>query len=161
MTIRLFKQADFQAINNIYNVSKLDELQLENTSFELLSLEQDQQRYAELMESDIYVYEHVYEQAYGQVNKEPTVLGYGALFGTEIRALFVLPQARRKSIGKTLLEFLLTKIDGTASLYVARSNTPAKTLYATYDFNVVEEFTTTYNTVPVVANKMLRQLDEQ
>ncbi len=148
MTIRSFKSNDFTAINTIYNASKLDELQFENTLFELLPLEQDKQRFAELKESDIYVYE---------CDDEPSkILGYGALYETEIRALFVHPQVRGKSIGKQLLEFLLCKIDDTSSLYVARSNILAKTLYAKYDFKVVEEFTTTYNTIPVVANKMLR-----
>lgn len=41
-------------------------------------------------------------------------------------------------------------------LYVAKSNAPAKNLYAQYGFEVVEEFETSYNGIPVFANKMIR-----
>jgi|SRR5882724_7809208 len=144
MSIRPFHENDFAAILDIYAKSKLDELIYECRGFVLLPLEQDQKRLAELQESDIYVCE------------DNGVVGYGALFRSEIRALFVLPDCRGKGIGKLLLKHLLSCIEGPAVLYVAKSNAPAKSLYETFGFKVAEEFETTYNSVPVLANKMVR-----
>jgi len=129
---------------DIYAQSKLDELRFEKMEFELLPLENDENRLTQLKESDIYVYE------------DEGVIGYGALFGSEIRALFVCPSARGKGIGKSLLEFLLLKVTGTANLYVAKTNIPAKQLYKNYGFKVTDEFETNYNGIPVFANKMVR-----
>ena len=144
MSIRPFHENDFAAILDIYAKSKLDELIYECTEFVLLPLEQDHKRLVELRESDVYVYD------------DNGVVGYGALLGSEIRALFVLPDYRGKGIGKLLLKHLLSCIEGSAILYVAKSNTPAKNLYETFGFKVAEQFETTYNCVPVLANKMVR-----
>lgn len=145
MNIRKFKEADFQAILDVYAASKLDELRNEKTAFELLPLEKDTKRLKRLLESDIYVCEEDY------------IIGYAAHCGSEISAIFVHPKGRRKGIGKCLLEFILAIIKGPAELYVAKSNTPAKELYKKYDFKIVEEFETTYNGVPVLANKMAQK----
>ena len=143
MNIRSFIDDDFPALLDIYANSKLDELRFEENEFELLPLDNDEIRLAELKESDIYVYE------------DGGVIGYGALFGSEIRALFVCPRARGKGIGKSLLEFMLLKVTGTVNLYVAKSNTPAKQLYRSYGFKVTNEFQTTYNGISVFANEMV------
>ena len=144
MNIRPFSDHDFPTILDIYAKSKLDELRFEKMEFDLLPLENDEIRLAEFKESDIYVYE------------DEGVIGYGALFGSEIRALFVCPSARGKGVGKSLLEFLLLKVTGTVNLYVAKTNIPAKQLYKNYGFQVTDEFETKYNGMPVFANKMVR-----
>lgn len=66
------------------------------------------------------------------------------------------PSARGKGIGKQILEFLLSQINGTASLFVAKTNEPAKELYKAYGFEVSAEFLTDYNGEPVYANEMIR-----
>ncbi len=142
--IRPATKTDLSAINAIYNQSKLDELANEPITFSLLPLEQDKKRLSQLLESNIYVYE------------DGKVLGYGALFKNEIRALFVHPDARRKSIGKQILTHLLTYTEDDVSLYVAKSNHLAKKLYQQCGFEIREEFETTYNNVSVLANKMTR-----
>jgi len=144
MNIRAFNEDDYPEILDIYAKSKLDELTYESKVFKLLPLEEDQKRLAKLQESDIYVYE------------DNGVIGYGALFGAEIRALFVHPNGRGKGFGKCLLEYLLSIIEGPAYLYVAKTNAPAKNLYEKFGFKVVDEFETTYNGVSVFANKMMR-----
>lgn len=144
MNIRRFNGNDYPAILEIYANSKLDELRFEENVFELLPLENDEERLANLIESDIYVCE------------DESVVGYGAVFGSEIRALFVCPKARGNGIGKSLLEFLLSKIVGSATLYVAKSNAPAKHLYFNYGFKVENEFQTKYNGISVFANEMVR-----
>jgi len=144
MNIRKFRETDFQAILDVYAASKLDELCYEKADFKLLPLDRDMKRLSLLQESDVYVCE------------DEGVIGYAAHCGPEIRALFVHPRGRRKGIGKVLLEFLLSMITGPAELYVAKSNLPAKELYQKYGFKIVEEFETTYNDIPVLANKMTR-----
>ena len=147
MKIRKFSENDFPLIVDIYSKSKLHELRFEQNEFELLPLENDTKRLAELKESDIYVYE------------DGHILGYGALFGSEIRALFVHPTSRGKGVGKSLFEFLLSKVTGLVILYVAKTNAPAKKFYNNYGFKVIDEFQTTYNGRLVCANKMVREVN--
>jgi putative acetyltransferase len=145
MTIRVSREEDLSQIFDIYSHSKLDELRFEEQKFSLVPIEEDSKRLNELMESDIYVF----------YNKQ-IIEGYGALYGNEIRALFVRPESRGKGIGKKLLEFLLSKIPSNAYLYVASTNHSAKNLYSTYGFNITDTFKTTYNQQPVVAQRMDR-----
>lgn len=144
MDIRSFNEKDFPAIMDIYAKSKMDELVNESRTFKFLPLDKDLKRLIEFQESDVYVFEH------------NGIIGYGALFGCEIRGLFVHPDGRGKGFGKLLLAHLLSKIEEPAFLYVAQTNTAAKVLYEKFGFKVVEEFETTYNRVPVLANKMMR-----
>ena len=149
--IRLFEVEDYASILNVYAHSKLDELVNESASFTLLPLDRDTKRLAELQESDIYVYE------------DNGIVAYGAVFESEIRALFVHSHSRGKGIGKTLFRFLLSKlspcpINQTVTLHVAKSNDAAKALYKNFGFKVVEEFMAEYNGVDVMANKMQRTL---
>ncbi|MFY0665515.1 MAG: GNAT family N-acetyltransferase [Natronospirillum sp.] len=144
MTIRAFQDRDMDAITEIYALSKLDELRYETGEFELLPLMQDEVRLRELMESEIFVYD------------DGGVLGYGAVFENEIRSLFVHPQSRGKGIGKSLLEHLISQVGKPATLYVAKSNAPAKAMYQKYGFAVTKEFEAFYNGKPVLANQMVR-----
>lgn len=143
MEIRPFQPGDFATLAEIYTLSKLDELRFEEGQFEFLPLERDQKRLSGLMESRIYVWE------------QGRVLGYGAVCGNEIRALFVHPLARGKGIGSSLLSCLLSKVELPARLYVAKSNAPAKKLYQRFGFAVTREFQTDYNGKPVSANEMV------
>jgi len=143
MTIRPFNNADLPAIFDIYRQCKLDELRFEQQTFTLLPLEEDEVRLRQLLASDIFVYE------------SNGILAYGAVYQSEIRALFVTPQARGQGIGQQLLDFLLDKTTGDTSLYVAKTNAPAKQLYKKYGFKVTDEFQTHYNGLPVQANKMV------
>ena len=144
MAIREFTQDDLPQIFEIYSNSKLDELRFEEKEFFLLPLEQDQKRLPALLESDIYVFDEGH-----------CIQGYGAVYGDEIRALFVSPEFRGKRIGRTLLEFLLSNISSQVVLNVAQSNYPAIDLYSSYGFIVIDTFKTTYNQVPVIAQRML------
>lgn len=146
MQIRDYQHSDLNTIINIYNLSKLDELRFEQRTFSLLPLTQDQQRFASLKQSTIFVYE------------TDKVVAYGAHQGSVISALFVHPDARGKGFGKQLLEHLLNNINDTTRLYVAKSNWPAKALYQDYGFVVRDTFQTSYNGVAVIANEMLRSV---
>jgi putative acetyltransferase len=97
------------------------------------------------MESDVYVFYN-----------EQLIEGYAALYGNEIRALFVRPESRCMGIGKELLEFLLSNLSSNVYLNVVSTNYPAKKLYNAYGFNVTGTFKTTYNQLPVLAERMDR-----
>lgn len=141
--IRPFEPTDFSAIEAIYALSKLDELRFETSSFDLLPLRQDAQRFQGLMASRIFVYD------------DGGIQGYGAVFGSEIRAVFVHPMHRGKGLGKRLLEHLLSQTGGGARLFVAKSNKPAVALYQRYGFEVTRELEASYNGKPVLANEMV------
>ena len=143
MKIRKYKENDCASVLEIYTKSKLDELAFESVKFELLPLENDTKRLAQLKESDIYICE------------DNGVVGFGAVHDNEIRALFVHPNARGRGLGRNIFEYLLSKVSGITTLYVAKTNSPAKRLYKSYGFYEADEFETNYNGVPVIANKML------
>lgn len=142
--VREYQDGDFNAIAEIYSLSKLDELRFEVDRFELLPLKSDEGRYRETMESRIFVYD------------DGGVLGYGAVFKNEIRALFVHPRFRGNGVGKSLLDYLILQADTPTVLYIAESNSPAKSLYQKYGFSVTKAFETEYNQKPVLANEMVR-----
>ena len=145
MSIRKFAEKDRKKIIEIYDQSKLDELKYEVVEFMLLPLEKDKVRYGQLNESDIYVYE------------ENGVVGYGASYDAEIRALFVLPAVRGRGVGTNLLKYILSKISGKATLYVAASNRPSINLYKKFGFKIIGEFETSYNKIDVIAVKMAQE----
>lgn len=147
MNIRDFREDDLGVVAEIYALSKLDELRYEEEDFEILPLERDVKRFQEFMASQKIVYDC------------GGIRGYGAVFGNEIRALFVHPQSRGRGIGKCLLEYLIAKAGTYAKLYVAKNNTPAKALYRNFGFAVTREFDTFYNGKPVLANEMIRVED--
>ena len=144
MSIREYIDDDFTRLSAIYANSKLDELINEDSEFTLVPLEEDDKRLSILMASDIYVYD------------DQGIIGYGAHDGSEITALFVHPEHRGRGVGRTLLEYLLSKIPEQAYLYVARSNELAIGIYQEFGFEIVEEFQVIYNRVPAIAAKLIR-----
>ena len=143
MSIRSYRDSDLLAVLDIYKNSKLDELQFEGERFELVPLNEDPVRFSKFRESDIYVFE------------KGGIVAYCALHNSNIEAIYVNPKFRRMGIARTLLEFLLGKVKGNVSLNVAKNNQPAKELYIEYGFEVENEFSTSYNSVKAVAQKMV------
>jgi putative acetyltransferase len=142
--IRQYIKSDYARLSEIYNSSKLDELRFESEKFELLSFGCDNKRRSMILESDIYLY------------CGNGTMGFTAIHGSEIRALFVCPKHRGRGVGQALLKWALTKISGDACLYVAHSNKPARALYEKDGFEVTDTFLTDYNSKPVWASKMVR-----
>lgn len=143
MSIRRIQKSDYPAIFNIYENAKLDELRFEENHYVFLPLVEDERRFRELKESEIYVYD------------DGNVIAYGAIFAKHIRAIYVHSDFRGRGIGTTFLEFFISKINGKISLDIAKHNLPAKKLYEKYGFEVVNEFTTSYNGIDAIANKMV------
>jgi putative acetyltransferase len=143
LAIRRFEEPDLDAILSIYADAKLDELRFEKKHYTFIPLNQDRRRFYELMESDIYV------------DQREIILAYGALYQSQIRAIYVHSTARRMGAGRAMLEYLLSKTTADVTLNVAKSNAPAKALYRQYGFEVVREFTADYAGIDTVAEKMV------
>ncbi len=147
MSVREFTEHDMPAVCAVYAAAKLDEFQHEAGAYSLLPLEQDEERLGYLRASQVFVY----EDAQGRM------LGFGARCGPQIRAMFVVPEARGKGVGRQLLERLLNGLDGQVGLNVTASNRSARALYERYGFTAVQEFGTSYNGTPVSYLSMLRR----
>lgn len=143
MSIRSYKDSDLDAVLDIYRRSKLDELKFEVGDFELIPLNQDHRRWLKFKDSNVYVYDR------------NGVVAYCALRENHIESIYVSPEERRKGIARKLLEFMLSKLKNDVSLNVAKNNLPAKSLYQEYGFEVENEFSTSYNGVAAIANKMV------
>ncbi|MES2676106.1 MAG: GNAT family N-acetyltransferase [Pseudomonadota bacterium] len=143
--IRKYINTDFSEILKIYSLTKLEELRFEPEEFIFLPLDADEKRLKAFQECEVFVYE------------EAEIVGYCAFFGNEIRALFVLPQFQGKGVGKNMLEFMLTNIQGAASLNLAASNFPAKSLYESFGFVVTSKFVAEYNGKSVLAIAMCQE----
>jgi putative acetyltransferase len=141
--IRPYCNRDLADVINIYALTKMDELKNEKQSFQFIPLTQDKNRYRQLLESKIYVYE-----------ENGDVIGYCSHFENEIRSIHVYPEYRRRGIGNEMLEHLLNSIIGTPMLFVVKSNVQAKCLYEKHGFRVVDELEKEYNGVFFLANKM-------
>jgi len=143
LSIRSYRDSDLDSVLDIYRHSKLDELKFEVGDFELIPLNQDQSRWLKFKDSNVYVYD------------KNGVVAYCALNENHIEAIYVYPEERRKGIARKLLEFMLSKLENDISLNVAKNNLPAKSLYQEYGFEVENEFSTSYNGVAAIANKMV------
>ncbi len=148
VAVRTFQPSDLAQVCAIYAASKMDELINETRQYQFLPLVDDQRRYPQLMESDIFVYD------------DDEVKGYGAVCGSEIRALYVSPEHRAQGVGRRLLEHMLVKSGEGASLYIAKNNHAARRLYQSYGFVITSEFETDYNGVAVTACKMSQRILE-
>ena len=145
MFVRQFTPNDFQAVKEIYALSKLDELCFEDATYQLLPLDQDSRRLRLFTESEVCVFD------------QGGVKGFGAFYQNEIRFLFIHPNERGKGVGKRLLASMLDRIDGKAKLIIASSNRPARELYERFGFEVVRHFVTDYNGIDVAVSEMVRE----
>ena len=144
MKVRPYADNDLSIIYEIYALSALDEFSTDKDQFKLIPLEKDHKKREQLLESDIYVIE----------DNTGEIKGYGAVYNTRIRALFIHPDSRRLGYGRALLEYMLSQISGAASLFVVSSNSQAIALYEKYGFTKVDEIQATYSGITFIANKM-------
>lgn len=144
MQVRPYLDSDYLAVLDIYAHSKLDEFAAEPGEFTLLPLHEDHDRLAAFHASEVLVCE------------DGEVLGFAAISGNKIHAMFVRPEARRLGVGRRLMEYILPRMTGKVSLNVAKSNLPAKRLYQSFGFAVARDFETHYNRTPVWYDTMVR-----
>jgi putative acetyltransferase len=92
MVVRDFTELDFPAVCSIYIEAKSDELQFEKGAVEITPLDEDTVILAAFKESALLIIE----------DKE--VLAFAALYGNQLRAMFVRRDVRGNGVGQALLE---------------------------------------------------------
>jgi putative acetyltransferase len=141
MPVREFTETDFSAICSIYLEAKRDELQFESGKFDIVPLNEDAVILAAFKESAVLVFE----------DKE--VLGFTALYGNQLRAMFVRRDVRGKGVGQALLDAACLESTGLV-LNVAKSNVGARRFYARNGFVAIGEDGRIYGDTPVTYIQM-------
>ena len=141
--IREYKESDFSAIENIYNLSKADEFSGEDFKIVPTPLGEDKIMLEQFYSSKIYIYETA------------GIAGFIGVRENFISWLFVHPRCRGRGIGKKLVSFMLSALSGEVSLTVARSNLIAKKLYESLGFRVQRELTSSYQENSLVVCRMV------
>lgn len=137
MTVRRFSEADLQAVCRVYLDAKRDELQCERNDFEVTPMDQDSVILTAFRESEVFVFEH------GEV------LGFAALYGSQLRALFVRRDARGIGIGQALLNAVLATGCKEVLLNVSKSNAAARRFYRRNGFADVGESVRKYEGIDI------------
>jgi putative acetyltransferase len=132
MAVRDFTELDFAAIRSIYAEAKRDELQYEKGEFEIVPLDEDVVILAAFKESVVLVFE------------EDEILGFAALYGDQLRAMFVRRDVRGQGVGQALLNAARSG-NRELVLNVAKSNLGARKFYARNGFMVTGEVARIYS----------------
>ncbi len=140
--IRHYKDSDFEVIEKIYNLSKADEFASEVFDVEVIPLAKDKSMLSMFHESEIFIYDKDGKH------------GFFGIKGKSISWLFVHPSSRGKNVGKELVLYALSRLEGQATLNVARSNSTAMNLYKNIGFKVLREFFSNYQGHSVVVCEM-------
>jgi putative acetyltransferase len=141
MTVREYTESDFPAVCSIYLDAKRDELQFEIGEFHIVPLNHDAALLAAFRESAVVVFE------------EKEVLGFAALYGNQLRAMFVRRDARGKGVGQALLDAALSQ-NTELLLNVAKSNGGARRFYARNGFVPIGEDARMYRNTAVTYIQM-------
>lgn len=140
--IRAYNKSDFDDIENIYNTSKIDEFKGEPFDITVTPLSKDKQMLDLFNTSEIYIY------------GEDKIAGFVGVKENYISWLFVHPNFRGQNVGKKLVSYALSTLNGEVTLSVAKSNIAAMSLYKSLGFSMIKEFTSKYQGNPLVVWKM-------
>ncbi|ADY57014.1 GCN5-related N-acetyltransferase [Syntrophobotulus glycolicus DSM 8271] len=144
MVIRAYTEKDWEEVCHVFDRAKPDEMRGSCDLKAIRPLKADKELIRSFHESKIFVAE-----------EDGRVVGFAGYHNTLISWLFVAPQYYRQGIGRRLLNWILTDVGETAYLNVAKYNEPAKRLYYSEGFKVVEEFTGQYNGYEAHALKLV------
>jgi ribosomal protein S18 acetylase RimI-like enzyme len=134
MQIRPYRDADWTAVREIYDLAKPDELRGVVDAFAIPPLESDPTMKALFHDSEILV-----------MDDANRIVGFGGNRGALITWLFVHPSHRRKGVACALVRALVARLDGTITLNVATTNVAACKLYKRMGFTVEREFMGQFN----------------
>jgi ribosomal protein S18 acetylase RimI-like enzyme len=132
--IRTYEAPDWASVCKVYDAAKPDELQGLVDRSAILPLADDPQMKALFQASAVDLAE-----------KAGQVLGFAGTRGDTITWLFVHPAHRRKGVAGELLRHILRRLDGVATLHVAKGNQPALRLYEQFGFSAESEFAGHFN----------------
>jgi ribosomal protein S18 acetylase RimI-like enzyme len=134
---RTYTDRYWPAVSRIYDLAKQDELSGIVPSEVILPLSDDPVMLGLFKRSEIIV---------DEANSK--ILGFGGFTDGKITWLFVHPDYRRKGVASMLLETLITRLSGNASLNVAKANIAAVSLYSKFGFFVEREFLGNFRDFP-------------
>ena len=128
MLLRRFRDGDWEAVCEIYDLGKPDELRGVLDPQSLLPLAADEAMNALFRASRIVVAEDA-----------SRVVGFVGNRGSFITWLFVHPDFRRRGIASALIRHLIAELECPVTLNVASENVAARALYAQIGFKVERE----------------------
>ena len=134
MKIRPYKASDWEAVRDIYDLSKPDEMRGGVDVGAIIPLQQDPAGLALFHGSAIFVAED-----------GDRVIGFGGHRANYISWLFVHPEHRRKGVARALLNEMMEDLEGPATLNVGAWNLAARQLYHEAGFVATREFIGTFN----------------
>ena len=137
MTLRPYRQDDWAAVRDIYDLSKPDELRGVIDPTAIPSLEDHPAMKQLFRESQIVVAED-----------DGIIVGFAGNRGSFITWLFVHPSFRRRGIATALVKDMVGKLNQPVTLNVALTNGPAISLYQRMGFKVEREFLGDFNGRP-------------
>ena len=124
--IRQYNETDFERLSKIHDDARKNELALANLSaafipFSVASINEG------LFDYDVYIAEY-----------EGVVAGFIAFNTEEIAWLYLDVIYTGRGIGKSLINFVLQRLDGNVTIEVLAGNTPAIALYSSFGFSIQE-----------------------
>lgn len=134
MNIRPYADPDWEAVRDIYDLSKPDEMRGSVDITAVIPLDQDTAGLALFRDSVILV-----------ASDADQVTGFGGYKGNYIAWLFVHPAHRRKGVARALLKEIMGRLRGAVTLNVGSENHAARKLYAGLGFIIEREFTGRFN----------------
>jgi ribosomal protein S18 acetylase RimI-like enzyme len=129
MLVRTYRDADWSAVRDLYDLAKPDEMRGVVPAEAILSLDSDPEMKTLFRESQILVME-----------SDNRIVGFGGNRDNYISWLFVHPAHRRKGVATALVRAIVARLDGPVTLNVSTENTPARRLYERLGFTVEREF---------------------
>jgi ribosomal protein S18 acetylase RimI-like enzyme len=135
--IRPYRADDWHSVREIYDLAKPDEMRGVVPDHVILPLNSHAEMLALFAESEIVVAE-----------VDGVVVGFAGARAALICWLFVHPAHRRKGWATLLMEAVLAKLDGRATLNVAKRNVAARQLYDRLGFVLEREFEGRFNGHP-------------
>ena len=132
--IRPYEASDWEAVREIYDLSKPDEMRGGVDIGAIIPLSEDAPRLAAFRRSTILV-------AYDAER----VIGFAGYDGNYISWLFVHPIHRRHGVARALLKEVMGQMRGPITLNVGPWNQGARSLYDDLGFVIAREFVGNFN----------------
>ena len=135
MITRQYRDADWDRVQEIYDLSKPDEMGGDVDAAALRPLASDPEMLELFRASKIVV----------ATDDDDEVIGFGGFKGSYVSWLFVHPAYRRRGVARALLASMLARLEGPIRLNVLRSNVAAIKLYEEFGFTVSKDFVGRFN----------------
>jgi ribosomal protein S18 acetylase RimI-like enzyme len=145
MMLRSYRDEDWPAVCEIYDLAKPEELSGVVLPEAILPLDSDSNMRQHFGDSTITVAE-----------LGSRIVGFTGNRDSFITWLFVHPEFRKVGVASALLRRLLASLDHPVVLNVTSGNIPARTLYERFGFQVEREYVGNFQGTPCAVAKLRR-----